>query len=82
MAPINGGTKTELTYSMYVDPGFFVPQWIMREGMKDELPRTLKGLKERVEAVAHEKQMAEPHTILAANVHHADVASVEHHPVY
>ena len=38
----------------------------MREGMKGELPRTLKGLKERVEAVAHEKQMAEPHTIFAA----------------
>jgi carbon monoxide dehydrogenase subunit G len=83
MRPIDGGNKTELIYSMFVDTGFFVPQWMMREGVKGELPRTLKALRERVEAVCHESGTLEPHTILAANVHNkSTTASLEHHPVY
>lgn len=68
VSPIDGGAKTQLTYSMYVDPGFFVPQWIVREGMKGELPRTLKALRERVEAIGSDHQLAEAHTILAAGI--------------
>lgn len=68
MSPASGGTKTELTYSMYLDPGFFVPQWIVREGVKGELPRTLLALRERIKAVYEEQERPESHTILAANL--------------
>jgi hypothetical protein len=67
--------KTELTYSMYVDPGFFVPQWIVREGVKGELPRTLKALRKRVEAISNDSEHPEAHTILAANMHKSTMAS-------
>jgi hypothetical protein len=66
MTEMEGG-KTQLTYSMFVDPGFFVPQWIMREGVKGELPRTLKALRSRVEQVSRTTAQPEHHTILAAN---------------
>lgn len=67
MHAIDGGNKTELTYSMYIDPGFYVPQWIVREGVRGELPRTLKALRKRVEAVCASNELAESHTILAAS---------------
>ena len=81
MSPIEGGNKTELTYSMYVDPGFFVPQWIVREGVKGELPRTLKGLRKRVDAVCAEREKLEEHTILAANLQRDSIAANDH-PIY
>lgn len=68
MSPASGGTKTELTYCMFLDPGFFVPQWIVREGVKGELPRTLVALRNRVKAVYEEQERLESHTILAANL--------------
>jgi len=72
MAPACGGTKTELTYSMYVDPGFFLPQWIVREGVKGELPRTLSALRKRITGVYEGEERLEKHTIVAANpyAHH------------
>lgn len=75
MKPIDGGTKTQLTYSMYVDPGFFVPQWIVREGVKGELPRTLKALRRRVHAVSEQEAQPESHTIAASNMHNCAIAS-------
>lgn len=68
MSPAHGGTKTQLTYSMFLDPGFFVPQWIVREGVKSELPRTLVALRKRIKAVYEDQQRPESHTILAANL--------------
>jgi hypothetical protein len=32
---------------MFIDPGFFVPQWIMRQGLRRELPVTLNGIRDR-----------------------------------
>jgi carbon monoxide dehydrogenase subunit G len=81
MSPFDGGKKTKLTYSMYIDPGFFVPQWIMREGVKGELPRTLKGLRSRVEAICHENRALQTHTLAAAYLtqhHDAITASSTH----
>jgi len=68
VSPIADGSKTALTYSMYVDPGFPVPQWIVREGVKCELPRTLEALRTRVNAVCEGAQTLEPRTILAAAI--------------
>lgn len=66
MKPADNGTKTALTYSMFIDPGFFVPQWIMREGVKVELPSTLTGLRKRLENVYEHQKALEPKSILAA----------------
>jgi carbon monoxide dehydrogenase subunit G len=70
MNPTHNGSQTDVTYSMYVDPGFPVPQWIIREGVKTELPRTLMALRKRVKAVCTSTEAMEPHTILAATVSH------------
>jgi len=71
MAPSSDHKKTELTYCMYVDPGFYVPQWIVREGVKRELPDMLTGLRKRVFAVFHESAALEPRSILASRpLHH------------
>jgi hypothetical protein len=66
MTPSAGGNKTELTYCMYVDPGFPVPQWMIREVVKGELPKTLTALRERVQTIFKQQAIKEKHTILAA----------------
>lgn len=70
MNPSHHGTKTELVYSMYLDPGFYVPQWIVRVGVKQELPRTLIALRKRVEEVVANRMSLEKKTILAATPLH------------
>ncbi|HEY9870513.1 MAG TPA: SRPBCC family protein [Candidatus Obscuribacterales bacterium] len=47
LEPRDNGTKTLVTYAMFIDPGFFVPQWIMRQGLRRELPVTLNGIRDR-----------------------------------
>jgi hypothetical protein len=66
--PVDNGTKSELTYSMFMDPGFFVPQWLIREGVKNELPRTLSLIKKRVDAIKTKREKLESQTIVAASV--------------
>jgi len=68
MIPAAGGAKTELLYSMYIDPGFPVPQWIIREGIRGELPRTLTALRNRVNAVYTANQSLAPRSILAVHL--------------
>lgn len=48
LTPREDGQATEVTYSMHVDPGLPVPQWIIRKAMRMELPRTLIALRERI----------------------------------
>jgi hypothetical protein len=67
MEPSCDGAKTILVYSMYIDPGIPVPQWIIREGVKGELPRFLMAVRERVKSVYIDHKALESHTILAAN---------------
>jgi ribosome-associated toxin RatA of RatAB toxin-antitoxin module len=76
MKPLENG-KTELSYSMFMDPGFFVPQWIMREGVKSELPHILEAVRKRVMAVSRDKAKPETQTIVAATFvhHHANIAA-------
>jgi ribosome-associated toxin RatA of RatAB toxin-antitoxin module len=66
--PIADGRQTELSYAMYLDPGFFVPQWLMREGVKSELPKTLEAVRKRVVAVVLDREKIESHTIAAGCV--------------
>jgi len=48
LTPREGGLSTEVSYSMYVDPGMPLPQWIIRKAIKMELPRTLNALRDRI----------------------------------
>lgn len=65
--PAKFGAATELTYSMFIDPGIPVPQWIIREGVKNELPRTLLALRQRVTAIYTQNEAPESRHILAVN---------------
>jgi hypothetical protein len=53
----NNGTNTEVFYSMFVDPGMPVPRWLVREGVKSELPHMLKALRNRIDDVAAARAM-------------------------
>jgi hypothetical protein len=77
----DNGTKTELTYSMYMDPGFFVPQWMVREGVKGELPRTLSAIKKRVDAVSAKREKLVGQTIAAGLIANESVAARTTNPL-
>lgn len=49
--PVNDGRECDVTYSMYVVPGIPVPQWLVRQGVKIELPHTLTALRNRIHDV-------------------------------
>lgn len=69
ISPVKDGTKTEVIYSMFLDPGFPVPQWIIREGVKVELPRTLNSLRARVKSIYTDNAAPAERSIMAsANV--------------
>ncbi len=40
-----GGGKTILLYSVYVNPGFFIPQWVVRLVLQDDLPDLLISIR-------------------------------------
>jgi hypothetical protein len=40
-----GGGKTILLYSVYVNPGFFIPQWVVQLLLKDDLPDLLISIR-------------------------------------
>ncbi len=61
--PRDHGSKTLVTYAMYLDPGFFVPQWIIRQGLKRELPGTLDGIRSRVVEVEVQANTAIVHRL-------------------
>jgi len=62
LEPRDNGTKTLVTYAMYIDPGFFVPQWIMRQGLRRELPQTLTGIRNRAHQLERESTTAMVHS--------------------
>jgi uncharacterized membrane protein len=77
MTPVAGGDKTELTYRMYIDPGLPLPQWMIREAVKCELPKTLLSLRKRIQSISKQQGVKEQHTILAAlMLHH----KIDNHP--
>lgn len=49
LLPTANGKKTEVIYSMYLDPGVPVPDWLVRLGVRGELPNVLSGLRARVD---------------------------------
>lgn len=67
---ICNGKKTELLYSMYIDPGFYVPQWIIRRGVSGELPKTLTSLRTRINRIYSREALPVKRTITASAVLH------------
>lgn len=49
LTPMEDGTHTVVRYSVYLDPGFFVPGWIVRRSLKKNLPAVLGALRDRVQ---------------------------------
>ncbi len=43
--PVNHGRQTVVQYGVYLDPGFFVPKWIVRQALKKQLPKVLAALR-------------------------------------
>ena len=47
-SPDGGGTVVQ--YEVYVEPGFWVPQFLVHRSLRNDLPAALNGLRRRVEA--------------------------------
>jgi ribosome-associated toxin RatA of RatAB toxin-antitoxin module len=48
LTPLNETGPTVVRYSVYLDPGFFVPQFIVRQSLKADLPAVLTALRTEV----------------------------------
>lgn len=67
--PKNGGTECDVIYSMYCRPGIPLPQWLMRQAIKFELPHTLTALRDRVDHIyAHKDAPASRKIAAVGNV--------------
>lgn len=64
--PSDNGKKTQVIYSMYVDPGIPVPQWIVRAGVREELPKTLTSMRERIMDINAGRKAPADRSIMAA----------------
>ena len=51
LRPMENGKHTLVHYSVYLDPGFFVPGWVVRRSLKKNLPAVLSALREQVQNV-------------------------------
>ena len=47
LQPVDGERKTIVVYSLYLDPGFLVPQWMVRLLLREDLPAVLFSLRDR-----------------------------------
>ena len=68
MTPTADHKKTEVTYSTYIDTGFPLPQWIVREGLKIELPKTMLALRDRVDSIFKSHATPDPKSIVASRI--------------
>lgn len=66
LKPVAGGTKSEVTYSMYIDPGFPAPDWLVRMAVRCELPSVLTGLRDRIDYLKDHADAGEQMTLKAA----------------
>jgi ribosome-associated toxin RatA of RatAB toxin-antitoxin module len=47
--PFDHGGQTVLRYEVYLDPGLFVPNWLVRQSLKKTLPALLAALRRQAE---------------------------------
>ena len=48
LSPGRINTQTIVHYQVYLDPGFLVPQWLVRRALKKDLPAVLTALRSKV----------------------------------
>ena len=60
--------KTHVSYSMHVNPGWPIPRWLVQEGVKSELPKTLKALKQRIHEITSGSRLPVVKNITAGKV--------------
>lgn len=80
LEPVGNGTKSEVTYSLYIDPGFPAPDWLVRMAVRGELPNVLTGLRDRIDYLKHNEDAAEKITVKAAALDVAPTASTSPAP--
>lgn len=66
VTPTSCGDSCEVAYSIHVVPGIPVPQWLVRQAVKAELPQTLAALRNRVEEICSGAAAPVTRTIAAA----------------
>ena len=45
------GNRTLVVYSVYLEPGFFIPKWLVRFTLQGDLPELMKSIRHRVSEV-------------------------------
>jgi hypothetical protein len=48
LTPVDRESQTIVRYRVFLDPGFFVPQWLVRQSLKTDLPDVLTSLRNKV----------------------------------
>lgn len=47
LTPLGPDNQTIVRYSVFLDPGFFLPQWLVRQSLKSDLPALLTSLRNK-----------------------------------
>jgi hypothetical protein len=58
--------KTEIIYSLYLDPGMPLPDWLVQQAERHELPLVLSALRDRLNYLKQNTNAVQKHTIMAA----------------
>jgi ribosome-associated toxin RatA of RatAB toxin-antitoxin module len=56
LIPVGDGGRTLVRYRVYLDPGFWVPQWLVRNSLKKDLPQVLTALRTKVGSFTDQQQ--------------------------
>ncbi len=48
LEPMETGTQTKVTYSIFIDGGIFLPPWLLQQQLKGYLPVVLEALRDKV----------------------------------
>lgn len=51
LQPLKEGAQTIVVYSVFLKPGFFVPQWFVRRALRQDLPEVLINFRNRVKTL-------------------------------
>jgi hypothetical protein len=68
LSPSADRKGTIVTFALFVEPDIPIPQWLVRQGIRIELPRTLQNLRKRVVTSCKSGQAPEGRTLLAARM--------------
>jgi hypothetical protein len=60
LAAVPGQAATILEYQVYVDPGFWIPETLVRHSLRKELPAALAALRTRAESLKRPSALAQP----------------------